>query len=451
MKCTKSSCFTISLCVFSFCTVAFLLAPPDAHSAISWDAGGGTHWWFDPVNWNVASNSNAVLPPSGDALGTSPTDAQINIGTGAWDQGEGVVYDPDNDPFFPVASSLPYPTGSPVQPFVGSDYGPQHIFRLYIGRSVTDGRTNILTIKSGDLVIASTAIVGRSGSTFGNENLGVVVQEGGRLRLPIVSLDIAQAETSGWGNGTYDYRGGTLEVDLQGVNGIRLAHGGGNAMAGGKGKFIVHNPTSGGHIRTWRYQSASWRGGVDAILSATDPDGIVTGVATTEFHYENGGTRPIQVAQNLTINNGFQADTLGTVSSRLGLVLHEAPCTGLDCVPNNVGLFDVDFANANGGIIVGAGDMAGHFSSVHGGSQYTEGSVVSAIFGGTRYDWTISYAGNVSWLDASNSVVSSISGFGTGTDVVLIGLGSERLIPEPSTVALLWVGTLSLMRRRFGR
>ena len=405
-------------------------------AAISWDGGGSSNWWFDPVNWShEGSIGGPWLPPGQPASATDPTptasDAQINVGTGAWDvTDEGVVYDPDNDPFFAAASSLTYPTGSSAMPFVGTDYGPEHLYRVYIGRNVTTGLTNKLTIKSGDLVIASTFVVGRSGSTIGNENLGIIVQTGGRLRSPISPMDIGQAETSGWGNGAYDYRGGTLEIDIEGNNGIRLAHGGGNSRAGGKGTFIVHNPSSGGHVRAWRYQSASYRGIVDTATTAGDPDGITTGVALTQFHYENGGTRPIQVAQNLSINNGLQTDTQGTTASLLDLVLHEAACTGAACVPNNLGLFDVDFDigfGSNGGIVTGSGEKGGYFSNASNTADYTEGSTVSATFGGIRYDWTISYSGNISWTDADNSAIASITGAGSGVDVVLIGLGSESV------------------------
>lgn len=401
-----------------------------AFGAISWDGEGNSNWWFDPQNWSP-DPANNYLPPNNSS--GNLTDAQINIGiTGAWNvTGEGVVYDPDNDPFFAAAAGYTYPTdSSPIEPYVGTNYGPQHLYRLYIGRNVTDGATNILRIKSGDLAISSTFIVGRSGSTLGNENLGILVMEGGRLRSPLSPMDIGQGESSGWGNGTVDYRGGIMELDLEGSNGIRVGHGGGDSMAGGKATFIMHNPSDGGYVRAWRYQSASWRGSGDGVVTAADPDGVNTGVATAEFHYENGGTRPFQIGNNLTINNGLQTDTAGTTSSRLNLVLVEAACTGADCVPNDIGLFDVDFDlgfGSTGGIITGSGEKGGYFSSADGTTDYTEGSTVSAMFGGTRYDWTITYSGNITWSDPDNSVVDTITGAGTGVDVVLMGLGSESV------------------------
>jgi hypothetical protein len=455
MKCTRfglSSIASLQGCVAALLILAaWTLDFQIAEAVITWDGGGNTSWWFDPVNWSREGDVGGPFLPPSQGQPVIATDAQINVGTGS---GEGVVYDPDNDPFFPAANSLAYPTGSGAQPFVGTDFGPQHIWRLYIGRNVTDGNTNKLTIKSGDLIIASTFIIGRSGSTLGNENLGMIIQTGGRLRTPVVPMDIGQAETSGWGNGTYDYRGGTLEVDLEGVNGIRLAHGGGNLVASGKGKFIMHNPTFGGHVRAWRYQSASWRGSINGIGDPADPDGFGRGVATTEFHYENGGTRPIQIGQSLTINNGFQSDTQGTVSSRLDLVLHEAACVGVGCVPNNLGLFDVDFDlgfGSNGGVVTGSGSLGGTFTNIDGASQYTEGSMVSAIFGSTQYNWTISYTGNISWDDAENSVVGSITGAGSGQDVVLLGHSSIRLVPEPGTLLLICTAAISLLTKRSSR
>ena len=421
-----------------------------AHAAISWDAEGNSNWWFDPLNWSRDGSDSSLcpcLPPSQGVadLFVVATDAQINIGTGPWDvTGEGVVYDPDNDPFFAAAASLNYPTGSPAAAFVGSDYGPQHLHRLYISRDTPN--QNLLTIKSGDLVIASTTIIGRSGSMPGMPNEGRVNQVGGRVRLPLVTLDVGQSEVSGPGNGVYDYRGGSLEVSLEGGDGIRLSHGGqegGTNGPGGFGTFVVHNPTSGGYVRTWNYRSANFRGtGSDGVFDpAADPDGVNSGVGITEFHFENGGTRPIQVANQLTINNGLDntmipGPTGGTMSSRLDLVLGEAPMVDMGGVPVDLGLFDIDFDlgfGSNGGSINGFGDLDGDgfndaiFSSLDGATQYPEGATVSATFGTTRYDWTISYNGNISWGDADNSVVSMIEGPGSGLDVVLIGLGSETV------------------------
>jgi hypothetical protein len=302
---------------------------------------------------------------------------------------------------------------------------------MYIARNTPN--KNLLTIKSGDLLIASTTIIGRSGSTLSTANEGKLVQTGGRLRLPVVNLDLGLSEANlGWGNGVYDYRGGTLEVaGVSGV-GIRLAHGSTTANSGASGisTFIMHNPTSGGHVRTFRYESASYSGsGTDGVFDATvDPDGVTRGVGITRFYYENGGTRPIQVQQNLRINNGLHqvlaGSTGGTMSSRLDLQLSEAACAGASCIPNNIGLFDVNFGDVFGGVIDGLGNKNAVFSSLDNTADYIEGSTVSAIFGGVRYDWTISYTGNITWDDQDNSDVGIVTGAGTGVDVVLMGLGS---------------------------
>ena len=404
--------------------VAWIAFAASAQAAIVWDGQANTNWWFDPVNWNANSNANNVLPPISPI---NSGDAQINNGVGgAWNiTGEGVVYDPANDPFFDDADTITFPTGSPLTttPGVMRDYGPETIYRLYITRNVT--ATNLLTIKSGDLVIESTTIIGRSGSTAEAQNLGKIVQTGGSLRLPTATLDLGQRETSGWGNGTYDYRGGILEVQQAGGSqGIRLSAGSSGNGTGGHGRFIMHNPTTPGRVRTFDFTMAS---------DGNNGDGVLTGVATVEFHFENGGTRPIQVDRNLSINNGLDADGVGSRSSRLELVLNSSPTLAAG-VPQNLGLFDVNYGNIYSGIINGVGDLDGNgvfnddrvFSSADGTIDYRQGDTISATFGNTKYNWTISYTGDIQWSDADNSVVSTISGTG-GADVVLIGLSSETV------------------------
>lgn len=400
-----------------------------AHGAISFDGSGDSNWWFDPANWS--QDANNLLPPGQDDGGSVvATDAQINLGTsGSWNvTGEGVVYDPDNDPFYEAAQSLAYPSG----------YGPQSLYRLYVSRNTTNH--NLLTIKSGNLEVESTTIIGRSGSTATEQNKGTVIQTGGTVRFPTTAVDIGQREPptaenpQRWGNGVWDYRGGILEVQqVSGNQGIRLSHGSTGNGAGGHGRFIMHNPTTPGRVRTFDFTIASF-GGPAGGAEGLDPDGVNTGVGIVEFHYENGGTRPIQVDRNLSINNGLDEDGFGVRSSRLEFVVNEPACAGAGCVPNNVGLFDVNFNNIFGGMITGTGDLDGDsifnndrvFSSADGSTHYRQGDTVSASFGGVRYDWTISYEGDITWTDADNGVVGSVFESG-GVDVVLIGLGSEAV------------------------
>lgn len=421
----------LSLCLATGC-----LTGGTVQAAINWDGGGATNWWFNPVNWSQdagcpTTTAVCYLPPAQDSAGNPVnTDAQINGGTGAWDlTGEGVVYDPVNDPFFAAASSLRYPTGSTLKTnsILNRDYGPETLYRLYVSRNTTN--SNTLTIKSGDLAIESTTIIGRSGSTgtgAGQQNLGRVVQTGGVVRFPLIGVDLGQREASGWGNGVWDYRGGTLEISSEGTGALRLSHGSTTAGVGpgGVGRFIMHNPTSGGHALAWNVQSASFAGaGTDGVFDALDPDGVTTGVGIWEFHFENGNTRPFQVLNNFSINNGLDSTTGGTRSSRLDLRLNAAPAV-LGGIPQNLGLFDVDSDNDGGGIIQGTGSLAGTFSSADGSTNYPEGAMVSAIFGSTKYNWTITYQGNISWSDQINSVVNSINAVG-GRDIVLIGQSIE--------------------------
>ena len=205
----------------------------------------------------------------------------------------------------------------------GYDYGPTHLHRLYVSRNTTN--SNLLTIKSGELVIASTTIIGRSGSTLDESNMGRVNQLGGTVLLPLTGIELGQSESSGVGNGIWDYRGGTLEVSLTSGSGLRLSHGRSDSGAGGTARFIMHNPDSGGYVRVLEYHNVSFRGAADGEFSELDPDGVTRGVATTEFHLENGGVRPIQVVGDVVLNNGVDPSTQGIMSTRLELVLDEAP------------------------------------------------------------------------------------------------------------------------------
>jgi hypothetical protein len=414
---------SIAMVAWTAVSILFVSAPA-AQAAISWDGGGNSNWWFDPANWS--QDQFNYLPPTQDddgdpatpGLRLPATDAQINGGTGAWDvTGEGVVYDPDNDPFFAAAAARTYPTGSPLAttPGVMRDYGPETQYRFYVSRNTTN--SNLVTIKSGDLVFESSTIIGRSGSTATAQNLGRVNQLGGSVRFPLIALDLGQSEASGWGNGTWDYRGGVLEVSTQGGSGLRLSAGG-SSGPGGHGRFIMHNPSTPGYVRAFDLNVAA-NAGSGALL----PDGVNTGVGIVEFHFENGGTRPIQVARNLIINNGT-TETGAIRSARLDLVLDAAPMVNATGVPQNLGLFDVDFDNdALGSSTTGAGNLGDFFSSADGSNLLDQGATVSANFGGKQFNWTISYEGNITWTNAETGAVGSVDGTG-GLDVVLVGLSS---------------------------
>jgi hypothetical protein len=407
-----------------------------ASASIVWDGEAGSQWWFDPANWDAASNANTVLPPSNTTAGPPATDTQINLGTGDWNEGEGVVFDPANDPNFAAASGLNFPL----------NFGPQIINGLFMSRGTTE--STLLTIK-GDLAFRDPIHVGSGSGVRGAATNAMIVQESGLVRVPLDDLVLATTNTStlGRGNGTYVYRGGSLEVAQDAGNGISLsvssnanASDGQKLGPGGVGKFVVHNPSTPGHIRTYSLTTAAFAGFDEGIPNnpndsefnpAYDADGDTTGVGIFEFHYANGGTRPIQVNDDMILNNGVDRNTKGTRSSRLDLILDEAPCDGAGCVPGNIGLFDVGF-DGNGSLL-GSGDLNDDgnfsndrvFSSIDKATQYREGVTVSAMFGSTQYNWTISYAGDINWANANDSTISSITGAGTGNDIVLIGLGSS--------------------------
>jgi hypothetical protein len=435
-----------------------------AHAAVTWDSqvinpmttnhnGSGTQWWFDPANWSnetpasIAAGPPFLLPPNNSG-GTS-TDSQINVGTATLPGGEGVVYDPTNDPNFAAIAAnpanYPFPAG----------FGPQVIANLSLGRAqlvpAADGTTtapapqapNLLTIK-GNLDFTLEVLLGRSSTEAGKPGDGRINQLSGTVRVNSANLDIASSDTSvnsgqvtNYGNGVYDYRGGTLEVQLTNQNGgIRLSPSG-SVGAAGVGTFIDRNPGTPGYIRTYDFNVASGAGNSTRLANGT-----TLGVGIAEFH-SNGalGTRPIQVGRNLVINNGLVATgtAAGAVrSSRLQLVLDSAPSVNGSGVPQNLGLFDTDFDQTDidpvtmnpivGNDTTGTGDLGDFFSNADASAVYAQDSIVSATFGGSTYNWKISYTGTITWADANAGTVASISGT-DGTDVVLIGLSSV-IVPQ---------------------
>jgi hypothetical protein len=447
-----------------------LLAVVPAQAAVNWDAGWDgtpedttyTHWWYETVGW-TEDGAQRVPPVAVTGTGTpedpyvysasSSSDALIN-GSGPWDQGEGVVYDPANDPSFASTSAMAYWSLPAVQP-----YTPQTIWRLYIARypAAAPGTADTkLTIK-GDMTTSTGPVaaplgdtrwqIGRSSGTQGVPATGIIVQEGGTVINGYGDVDLGSSDTSPgsgyFGNGTYDYRSGTFEqglLDESATRRFRLAAGGSTA-AGGIGELIMHNPDTAGHFRVKEMLVASYGGG-----GSYNPDGMVRGVGIAEFHYDNAGTRPVQVNDNLTIANG--QNTTGTQltawrSSRLRLVLDEAPTVDVNGVPINLGLFDVDSDGNEVGVIMGPGGTASSLgvtfsdanaidadsdplASHNAAYVYDEGDIVTAMFGASTYRWNIHYTGDIAWTDRDAGTLSAVTWDeeNPGRDIVLIGLDS---------------------------
>jgi hypothetical protein len=420
---------------------------PRAEAAIGWDGQAGTPFWFDPVNWSFEAPGGTApfyLPAAGGNPYQS-TDANINAGPA----GEGVVYDPlgADAANFAAAAGPDYLYPTLEDPRFDRDT----IWRLYVS-SGGASQNNKLTVKSGTLELidrAQTAdsmgnitgggsggsfIVGRGGTTTGIQ--GWLVQEGGSVISNEVALDIGHFQTN-VGNGFYEYRGGILEVSMTSDGGTRLGHGGSTGPAG-NGKLIVHNSSQPGYLRTRTLTVGS---GLGETGSSSNGSG------TLEFHANSTGTRAIQVVDNLVINH--QDDSAGLSGNKrsavLKLVLDAAPQVNGGGVPIDLALIDVDSdANAVGNIngasddvldpFVGEDDIFYSDTWDNGGVPLTEGTTISAIFGNTRYDWTLSYNGTIVWADQNTSAIQSISANlvdpeDPARDVVLIGLGSEVIGP----------------------
>jgi hypothetical protein len=405
------------LAMFGIALAALLLAAPVAKPAIPWDGEGNDGLWFNPANWNRNGNDNITLPPGSPTV----TDTEVSLGTASLNGGLGVIYDPTPGPgtFFPPAEAVNDPP---------PDYGYQKIAQLYISRSANPAAAtvvpdNTVTIR-GDLESTGPVIVGRSSGVAGQATNGKIIQEEGLFKIPLSNMDLGNAEAAprgGFGNGTFDYRGGILEVSLDGGSGLRLAAGGGGGV-GGHGRFIMRNPgpTSPGYVRAFDINVAANEGNTTILAN-----GVTNGVGIFEFHSAGAnGTRPIQVPRNLIINNGESGNEGAVRSSRLELLLDSAPTVDGSGVPQNLGLFDVDSDNdGTGNSTTGAGGLGDFFSSADGSTLYNEGATISASFGGTQYNWSITYNGNITWTNPDTGVLGAVDGSG-GIDVVLVGINS---------------------------
>lgn len=398
---------------------ALSTADSQVRAATSFNAGAGTPWWFNTMNWDKAQ-----IPPK-NADGTV-TDTQVNLApTFTGNTGEGVVYDPANDPGFGAASMGTFPTG----------FTAQHIRELYVGRN--NPASPLLTIK-GNLQ-ADIINIGRSSGTAGTFITARINQLGGTVLVVAgASFDLAASDTSNAGssNGIYDYRGGILSVGADGAaNAVRMSHGSTNDADGanGQARIIVRNPGTPGYVRFGSLVMCSYRGVNDGLTTIADPNGTTTGVSTLEFHYGNGATRPIQVTSNVSINNGAQTGFESVTSSRLDLIL-DSPVTLNSGVPINLGLVDVDYSPTDffTGAIQGNGTLSGTLSSGDGSINYAEGAQVSAIFGSTKYNWQISYHGAIAWNDPETGALSSVSAgvVGVDRDIVLIGVSTETVVVD---------------------
>lgn len=463
------------------------------------DEGDYTYW---------RDNFGAVETIAFDYYVDDTSDATIN---GTMTGVSSVIYDPSStDPNWDTTSNASYWDNGPPNPLDPiTFFGPQKIWRLYLGRApgVDDGEdpptmpllNSTLTIR-GDITSPENPVgdarwqLGRNSGLADVPVTGTIIHEGGVITNNFGDIDLGSSDTNlpeAFGNGTWDYRGGSLEQGLghgtgDGTTRFRLS-GGGSSSAGGIGTFIMHNPgdEAGGHVRVRELLSASFGG-----QGVNNPDGVERGVAIFEFHLENGGTRPFQIKDNMLLANGQNCQVTGCAqpsayrSSRLRLVLDEAPA--LDGgVPENLGLFDIDSDNDGFGFLgfpdddenglgitfsdadaVDPLDPSAVYDNLLDGTDLTAvaDNIVTADFGGDTYRWRIFYNGNIVWSDQDNSIVSDVEAPGdctatfSCTDIVLVGLdvipggagAIAGVVPEPSSalLALLAGFGLVFLRRR---
>ncbi|HWB54624.1 MAG TPA: hypothetical protein VG722_10540, partial [Tepidisphaeraceae bacterium] len=252
-----------------------------------------------------------------------------------------------------------------------------------------------------------------------------LIQNGGTFNI---DNRIELGNVSGSGNeGDYIYHGGVLSSGQNATSnpgtspGVRLGVGSGTT-----GKFVDYNNGPAGNITVSGF----------FISYNSSSTGIV------EFHYDNGGIRPIQIVENPNaadsngVNNSgelsFRNQSSGAQSSRLNLVLDSSPTMtlvgGVE-VPQNLGLFTTLDPTK---IVGNSGQFKGFYDST-GTNQLPEGAAISLRApNGYTDTWDISYQGTINFSDPSISAISSITGpnnlLGSattgGSDVVLMGVSA---------------------------
>ncbi len=255
-----------------------------------------------------------------------------------------------------------------------------------------------------DLCGHTQALAGQLGTFGGSVVNGKILASGFQIYSGIVSADLSNGQNQ-WG-GLLKYGDGT--VVLSGNNSYV-----GNTTVFG-GKLVVSNDAG----------SATGSGNVTvnagAILAGT---GTIAGRVTM-----NGILAPGESPGILTVNNqvtfqagsAFNVDVMGLVAgSGYDQLLTTGPVSLAGSLTADFGSFiptghDMLFVLNNTGL----GTTTGTF-------QYADNAKIGTFNG---YDWYITY-------DANNAIVPSLNG---GNDVAIYS------VPEPSTIALLSIGALSL-------
>jgi PEP-CTERM motif len=404
---------------------------------------------------NPSQSSLAIFDPANDTANTTP-----------------------DDPTTPnVNEHLQFTAG---RIYVGGTTGGVVPFQIG-GVDQPTVQSGTLDIRSGTLVMTSDLQLGRGGAKInGGGVTGKLIINGGSLLLnnPTNFLNLVlgpvnpnvAGQPASVGRGIIEYHKGVLRLaPPQSVDTYGNVTGGGTLTVASA--YVAAPDTADGYAGATESKIAMYNDGpgyfrVNNLTfaggNATAAGVGITGpvMATAEFHFNNGGVRPIQVANNLTLNNGTVVDTstdpngvtVASRRSRLNLVLDAVP-TVTAGVPQNLGLIDVDSginpilddmgnptalfdSNGNG---TGAVNSGGTFYNTDNVTQLTDGATVSAIYGNTQYNWKIHYNGKITWgssaagatvADYSNSTIFKVDWQdsppdGTYKDVVLVGDSSQ--------------------------
>ena len=385
---------------------AWLLSSTPALLAdTNWIGPDGGSWFQDasPNDWSLTGG--LVNPGGNPAIGNGAGVIDTSAG------GNGVIYDPVNDPLNPNPSVTNY-----------------SYTQLYIdhGTSTVTQQSSKLTLKSGTLTISGNTIVGR----YGNDNIsgsgpavaptGYLVINGGALVSQSSDLDVAN-------------NGGTVTAGDVNANGVLIFDSG--SLTAKVLRTGVSSNVSGAATGTF-INSGKGLGGIS--LTGFQPGAGASGVGGSgalEIDDGTNGVTLISVAGPTKIGDVSAGTDLST--STFNFVLDAAPAMTLNVDPT---LTDYVPANVD---LINSTAITGYFTSVEGISGLTGETpmpTVTTSFGGHSYTWALDYTAVV-----SGGNVTATTG---GTDVVLLGEDSTVAVPEPASIGLLALGSLALLKRR---
>lgn len=390
------------------------------------NANGTNTDFFNAVDgWVNTGSGYALIPPtSGADPNTGSTLPTMNINTGVTDTG--AIFDPASEDASNLSTNFgmtgtTFNTNGKV--YIGSNNsgpGNSNYTTAFPNNPFQTTVPNYFDVKSGEFHVNGNGTSTSGLMIVGRSATGTLEVDGGNVTVDS-SIQVAGDGSNFEQVGNVIYNGGVLQAGLisspGSSPGIRLGNG-----SASTGNLIVYNNGTGNITLGGLY------------LAKTASGGTTPTVGNVEFHYDNGGTRPIQIHNDagtaeLSIRNS------SAQLSTLNLVLDSSPTMTLvdgTEVPQNLGLFSADSISGND-------PTTEFFYDPTGTTLLGEGSAITVRApNGYTDTWDISYRGTINFSDPSNSVISSVTGPNN-----LLGDSTTTASGEPTAVVLMGVSAIA--------